>query len=120
MDVDGPSYSSGPVTPATSEQEISAQLNESPKTSTSGPTQVLTPPYTDGSSDDLPALPPTPVALTAEEKVAQEIKEIKARAFARAAEESSPECKTMELPEFDDSDDEDLQPVNLSILRPNP
>ncbi|KAJ2931492.1 hypothetical protein H1R20_g5632, partial [Candolleomyces eurysporus] len=121
MDVDEPSYSSEPATPATSEQEISAQLNESPGTSGSEPTQTLTPPYTDGSSDVLPPLPPTPVALTAEEKSAQIIQQIKARALA--AVQSSPEYSTIEMPELSESDDEDdplLQPLNLGTSRPNP
>ena len=75
----------------------------------SASSHILTPPYTDKSSDadDMPAVPPTPVALDSDTKTAQLIAQIRAQAAADAAVRSSPELDPNVVPELSDSDDDD-------------
>lgn len=71
----------------------------------------MTPPYTHRSSDDLPTVPPTPVALDPIKKAAQMCEAVKAK--ARAAAQAAARNKVKEdVPDvLTDSDDEDDMPM---------
>ncbi|KAF6761230.1 hypothetical protein DFP72DRAFT_880461 [Ephemerocybe angulata] len=113
-----------PPTPHSTDGSEPMEVDEEPLTEPSTPgngfettgsfsasSHVLTPPYTDRASDDIPAIPPTPVALDPAAKTALVIEQIKARALAAA--KSMYESKEHEMDiavpdELDDSDDEDF------------
>ncbi|KAF5317075.1 hypothetical protein D9611_003839 [Ephemerocybe angulata] len=113
-----------PPTPHSTDGSEPMEVDEEPLTEPSTPgngfettgsfsasSHVLTPPYTDRASDDIPAIPPTPVALDPAAKTALVIEQIKARAMAAAKSlhESKEHEMDIAVPDvLDDSDDEDF------------